>query len=99
MRIRLPAACGVLAAGMSTPESIGEPIASMGDRLMTHIEILFKEYDTLREEALTTITVRSAILAFGLATTVGAFAALTLLPVNSEAPERSGLPDFVLWLP
>ena len=66
---------------------------------MTHIEILFKEYDTLREESLTTITVRSAILAFGLATTVGAFAALTLLPVNSEAPERSGLPDFVLWLP
>jgi hypothetical protein len=62
---------------------------------MTNVEILLKEYDTVREESLTTITVRSGILAFGLATTVGAFAVLTLLPVNSEVPERSGLPNFV----
>jgi len=56
--------------------SIKESVLShRGEQSMDPVNVLFKEYDTLRQEAITTITVRNAILGFGVPTVATLFVA------------------------
>jgi hypothetical protein len=51
--------------------------------------IMLKEYDTVRQEALTALTVRTAILGFGLATVAGVFTAAVSILTRDSAQYKT----------
>jgi hypothetical protein len=62
---------------------------------MDAIEIMLKEYETLRQESLTAMSSRNSILSFGLAAIAALFTASIAAPVDSNVPR----PVLILVVP